>query len=585
MSLQIGGLSAMRRVRVDDIFRWCRQRLPDQSRRSAGNIALYMALVLTSLVGLAGAGVDYGLIVVETSRLQNAVDAASLAGAKSLVTSTGSSQTVRNTDGDTKAREFLALHNYTVGTLPTTDTNETVNSVTWNCRTGTDSATSTTFKFCGTSSDDTAGASNDTMKVSGTIVLPTRFWRIIGINSTTITRESTAVASGGMVDVMLSIDLTGSMEASGTNDMMYLRQAVVAFINQMQLSTTDPRGSQVGIARWAGTVCSWYRGPGSGANGDRTIDFDHGPSSTTGEYSAPCTGDATVLSFLTSDTARLTKIADGTGGGSCPSAPAAPATPTQYSPGSMSQYACNLKVYDYPWTAIPMITTPTPSGTPTTATGIDSNWSSTTGTNLSNALKIVNGNLTGCYAWATSTTACPTNGRNNAATTGLARKVLVIITDGFSQKPLAGLPSNYTSPSTWNSDAVTLANALKRGPDGDITTLDDNVEIYVVGFFCVHYDDDPSEFNWCRSRAADTGTVDGPTYHPCPNATLPTAASHKFSYDSNSVDPGVDELLNNISSSKSGSCDHYFPIAKSEGSKLPTLFRVMAGSIARGRLQ
>ena len=47
----------------------------------------------------------------------------------------------------------------------------------------------------------------------------------------------------------------------------------------------------------------------------------------------------------------------------------------------------------------------------------------------------------------------------------------------------------------------------------------------------------------------------------------------------------MDELLNTISSSTPGSCDHYFPIAKSEGSDLPQLFRVMAGSIARGRLK
>jgi hypothetical protein len=49
------------------------------------------------------------------------------------------------------------------------------------------------------------------------------------------------------------------------------------------------------------------------------------------------------------------------------------------------------------------------------------------------------------------------------------------------------------------------------------------------------------------------------------------------------VSPGVDELLNNIASSTAGTCDHYFPIGKTES--LPQLFRIMAGSIARGRLQ
>src|SRR3954471_24017785 len=147
------------------------------------------------------------------------------------------------------------------------------------------------------------------MQVNGTIVKPTSFWKVVGITSTTLTRTSTAVASGGMVDVMLSLDLTGSMDVNGT-DTANLRAAVIAFINQMQLSTSDPRGSQVGIARWAGTVCSWTRigqptpvptptrtpnptwtpvPTPTGANWNNTIDWNAaGPSSNTGEYTTPC---------------------------------------------------------------------------------------------------------------------------------------------------------------------------------------------------------------------------------------------------------------------------------------------------------
>jgi Flp pilus assembly protein TadG len=559
--------------RVDDIFRWCRRWLPDQSRHSAGNIALYMALILTSLMGLAGAGVDYGLIVLETSRLQNALDAASLAGARALVTSTGGTQAVRDADGEAAAVTYLGLHGYVTG------------------------QNGATFTYVKSSSDTTTGASHDTMQVNGTVVKPTSFWKVIGINNTTLNRTATAIASGGMVDVMLSLDLTGSMDVNGT-DMPNLRSAVVAFINQMQLSTSDPRGSQVGIARWAGTVCSWYRGPNwsNGADGDFNIDWDAGPSSTTGEYSAPCRPDASVLSYLSQNRDVLIKIADGSGTAACPTRPAAPSTPTAYSPSSMSSYACPLVSRDYPFSAIPMIAG---SGTPTVPVDADSHyWNGTTGTNLANSIKIVNGNTTGCYAWATSSGSCPTNGRNNAATTGLARKVLVIITDGFSQDPADGLPSNYptyttiatpvasySAPDSWNKEAIDLANQLKKGPDNNINTLDDNVEIYVVGFFPIPYSSSTASNNWSRSRAAATGTVAAGT-HPCPNAALPASSALTFSYDdANSVDPGVDELLNKISSSKAGSCDHYFPISKSEGASLPQLFRVMAGSIARGRLQ
>jgi Flp pilus assembly protein TadG len=568
----LGGLIAMGNRRMGDIIHWYRRWLPDQARHSAGNIALYMAVMLTSLMGLAGAGVDYGLIVVETSRLQHALDAASLAGARALVTSTGSTQTLRDADGEAAAVSFLGLHGYVNG------------------------QNGATFTYVKSSSDSTSGASHDTMQVSGTIVKATSFWKVIGINSTTLNRTATAVSSGGMVDVMLSLDLTKSMDVNGT-DMPNLRAAVVAFINQMQLSTTDPRGSQVGIARWAGTVCSWTRGvppnatttrtptPASAPDGDTRIDWNKN------EYTLPCFEDSTVLTYLSQTKDVMTKVANNSGTAACPTKPAAPSTPTGYSPGTMAQYACSLDSYTYPYTGLNVV------GTPVVPTGIDSHtWSGITGTNLTAAIKIVNGDRTGCYAWATSTSACPTNGRNDPATTGMARKVLVIVTDGFSQLPADGIPSNYptyttiatpvasySAPDSWNKEVIDLADRLKKGPDNNINTLDDNVEIYVVGFFPTPYVDDSSTGNWARSKAAAYGTVGGSPAHPCPAATMPS--SSQFSYAASSVTPGVDELLNKISSSTAGTCNHYFPIAKGEGASLPQLFQVMAGSIARGRLQ
>ena len=73
---------------------------------------------------------------------------------------------------------------------------------------------------------------------------------------------------------------------------------------------------------------------------------------------------------------------------------------------------------------------------------------------------------------------------------------------------------------------------------------------------------------WCASRIADTSLP-----HACPGPN----------WSGISPTPSVvDGLLKDISSS-SGTCDHYFPIKKTED--LPQRFRVMAGSIARGRLQ
>jgi Flp pilus assembly protein TadG len=508
-----------------------------QGHRQPGQVVVYAALMLTMLMGLAGAGIDYGLIVAEKARLQNALDAAALAGARALITSGASTQTARNTAGETAAANFLTLHGYTTG----------VNGA--------------AFTYAESASD--GGAFNDTMRVNGTVALPTRFWRVIGISTTNISQSATAAAGAGMVDVMLSLDLSGSMQLAGTDDLPNLRDAVVAFINQMQITSGDPRGTQLGIARWAGIRCSWWRGysgapNNQGADADSNIDWGagHGPGGSSGEYSTPCSDDATVITYLSQNKDQLIKIADGTGAGTCPT--------------GMSGYACPLQSWLYPYTSVPVA-----YGTPTTAASVTSHsWNGMTGTKLSNAIKIVNGSLTGNYAWASGS---PTNGRNNAMTSeGLARKVLVLMTDGFSEAGGEGIPSGYpaysgiAAPDGWDDEAIALATTLKRGPDGTTGTADD-VEIYVVGFYCNNATASSiaQSQDWCASNLAVTTPP-----HKCPGTPWPTTSPSPST---------IDTVLRNISSSTSGTCDHYFPIQKTED--LPQLFRVMAGSIAKGRLQ
>src|SRR3954464_7777234 len=80
---------------------------PVQGQRQPGQVMVYAALMLVVLMGMAGAGGGYGLIVVENAKLQNALDAAALAGARALLTSSGTSQGARDTDGETAAANFL----------------------------------------------------------------------------------------------------------------------------------------------------------------------------------------------------------------------------------------------------------------------------------------------------------------------------------------------------------------------------------------------------------------------------------------------------------------------------------------------
>src|SRR5690606_11142717 len=108
------------------------------------------------------------------------------------------------------------------------------------------------FTFTPLASD--GGSINDMMRIDGVVVRPTRFWRVIGINSTTLNQTATAAASGSMVDVMLSLDLSKSMDVNGT-DLPNLRSAVKAFITQMAIDASNPRSTQLGIARWARVKC------------------------------------------------------------------------------------------------------------------------------------------------------------------------------------------------------------------------------------------------------------------------------------------------------------------------------------------
>ena len=522
-----------------------------QAAHQPANITLYTAMTLTVLMGVAGTAVDYGIGILDAARVQNAADAAALAGARAMVVNSGGQAAADA--GRTAAANYLALHGYThnqngatVSLVVKSQTcpawaGRTWNGTAWNTGTWTCPPANTSIW-------------PDIMTVDITHTRQTWFWKMLGINETTVTRAATAAAGADLVDVMLSLDLSASMYLSGyifnTDDLGQLRSAVVDFIDQMQVDTTQVRGAKVGIARWAGIKCSWWRGttsnnppsPGNqGADGDQYIDLDHGPGgSSTGEVTTPCADDKSVLTNLTNDRARLVKIANNTGGITCPASAVGDGCPLQSPP------------------YVP----PVVYGTPTTASNIQRNnsnqsfWSRSTGTKLPNAITAVS---SGSYhAWSTAN-----GGRNDPNAEGVARKVLVLMTDGFNEASEYGIPSAAGNTAAWDTEAVNAARALELGPDGTRGTPDD-VEIFVVGFFCTPQ----GAAHWCASRLADTTMP-----HPCPGPTWPTATTPS----------AVDTLLRNMSSSTSGTCDHYFPIKKTED--LPRLFRILAGSVARSRLQ
>lgn len=468
--------------------------------RERGQVLVIFALLQVVLLAVAGFAVDYGTLLVEKTKLQNAVDAASLAGARALVDG--------NNPGTAAARgavtNYLSLHGYTAGA-------DTTVAVSFPATAGTGVV--------------------ETVAVTVSRTAPTYFVRVIGIESATIDAQATAKADQRMVDIMLSLDLTGSMELSGTDDLGQLRRAVVQFVDDVKL-TNNPRGPKVGMARFAGVMCRWNR---TNAPSDVYIDLGPGPS----EYQSPCEDDKSLLTNLTQDRAMLVKIANGSGGGSCPA--------------QARDYACPLISWEFDQVR-------TTTGQMATPSGLRQNGRLIlgrpaphyTGTKIPNGMTVVSGG--GYHAWSTAN-----GGRNDDNGEGNARKVLVLMTDGFNELwPSAGHPQG--SPSAWDGEAKALATQLKRGPDGAAGT-DDDVEIYTVGFFCTP----PRSQRWCDSTLAAT-----PAPHPCPGGAMPGSAS------------GTDVLLRDISSSAPGTCTHYFPIRKTED--LPQLFTKIAGAITRARL-
>lgn len=520
---------------------------PPRPRRQGGQIFLLYGAFMTVLLLLVGSSLDYASIVVDDARLQNAVDAAALAGAHSLSDSVFLPAATAVAVAQSTSTEYLRLNGYATATPGVT--------ITYAFPTSTPGPSGTPSSL------------RENLSLTVTQDHPTFFWTLVGINNVQMQGSAGAHAARSMVDIMLSLDTTGSMylaglfDGSGRNDFQALRDAAEAFVQQMNPTSTDPRGPRIGIARFAGIKCGWTRS-GTGADGDTYIDVR--PSGTPNEYTTACTDDMNVLSGLTADRLTLLQIADASGGVACPA--------------GVSTYGCPLKHVAY--------TAPVVSGTPVTPSGITTSAGSTsntcyvptnvgytsfapgpctptyTGTKLPNGLNVVDDTGSGYYAWSTAN-----GGRNNAAGEGNARKVLVMMTDGQDE----GWPDQgpQATPSVWDTQFATRAAALKLGPDALPGTADD-VEIFTVAFFCTPYSTSTTAVpaKWCKSQIADT-----PAPHPCPGPVWPPPG----------VTPSnVDNLLRDASSSSPGTCDHYYPLGKAES--LPQLFQALAGSISRAAL-
>jgi Flp pilus assembly protein TadG len=491
------------------------------NQREPGQIILLFAVFVIVLMVLAGSAYDYASIVVDDAQLQNTVDAASLAGANALSTNAWKGNGTPQAIASATAASYLASNGVS--------TNATITIA---------FPTSTPVPNQPT---PVVAIPVDNIDMQVTRSHQTAFWPLIGIPQVTMSNGGNAHAARGLVDVMLSLDMTYSMELTGS--LQTVRDAVVSFVHQMRPSSSDPSGPLIGIARFAGIKCDY----------SPSVDW-RGNVSYQGDMDAStCSNDVNLLTPLTNDAAKLLVIADPTTAGAAATCPGDSGT------AQPSSYGCALRhvAYHAPhsqWSC-----------------GVLGSCPGSTGTKIVNGFNILFNSATN-NAWSS-------DGRILAPGAKPARKVMILMTDGQND--------TFTS---WNSSGDGGQNVTSF--DSQMQTAADNltaagIEVYVVGYFCTNgssydasnnnqgiYNADPTrDTSMCRSKLAYQPTATSYP-HPCPAATIPAAVSP------------IDQKLINLSSSTTtngvASCDHYFPLSK--GQSLPQLFQILAGQIARGQL-
>ncbi len=412
------------------------------------------AVLLTLFVLVGGFAVDYGTTYLAHGRFRNAMDAGALAGANERqLNLAGGEAAVR-----TAALQYLALHGY----VPDSRTTITVTLV-------------------------NPGTTAELVRVDATRTEPTFFLRIIGINSVSFGATTEAVFGAQNLDVVLSIDTTGSM----TGQMSQLVLAARAFLDQLNPSTSNPNGPQL------------------------ALDVFHGKNAPPHNFNyTNASRVVQAATFLTTDYDKLRKIIDNSGPAACPAAWPSPQPHWADTSTSPTIEICPLQAVHIPGT---------PSGGSTyVGNGFDMGYVPRPG---------------GANHWDMWD---PTLGGRSSA-----RKVLVLITDG----------SNSSDPPGADAATVDSAKWVKLGPD-ELAGTSDDVEIYTIGFF--------------DSGSGDSNFTTNPPL--CPAAVEPPGATTN------------DQELIDASSSKPGSCDHYYPLSKDQLDQLPTLFTTIAHQILRSRL-
>lgn len=185
---------------------------------AAGNITILMALVVVSVLGLAGVAIDLRYTISQKEKVQYALDSAVLAGALERqrgADTTGVTQAVR-----TYAEALIAQQG---GGMTCTEIGVTMDDVT----------------------EDITGSISCTQ--------PTFVSQIIGTDELTFSTSSTSTYSVGKVDVAFVFDVSGSMNSY--NRLSLLKTAAnAAFDTLLPDTTPDNKTIRIAIATYNNAV-------------------------------------------------------------------------------------------------------------------------------------------------------------------------------------------------------------------------------------------------------------------------------------------------------------------------------------------
>ena len=226
--------------------------------RDGGQVLPFVALMFVVLLLAIGLAVDVGLAMVEKARLQTAADAASLAGSRALA-KTGTC--------DPKAKD--AAENY----LQLNGFDTAADTWTANCLL--DALNKLTiFQL-------TLSRESDTY-----------FLRLLGMRTISLGAAATSQYVSRMVDIIISVDTTGSMEemVGGVKKIEALREAAKDMVLDFDMNASEASSLHTGLVRFDGELCY-----ADGTLWQWEVDVDPGDN----QYPVSCIDDSETLQALT----------------------------------------------------------------------------------------------------------------------------------------------------------------------------------------------------------------------------------------------------------------------------------------------